>query len=184
MKIFSNISPGRFAVSNLKLLIPFLLLVGMKPSTNEGNEYSIKAMFIYNFTRHIEWPPSANAGTFRIGVFGKSEIVEALDAISMQKKVDNRPIEIRIVEPDDNSFYQIIFVSRSQSDKIQGLVKKYTGKGVLIVSEECKLSEHGATINLITFENKVRFELNLPSARSAGLKISAALTKLAIVVNP
>lgn len=185
MKILSSISPRIFFGKNLlRLLTVFIVLVSMKSVPDEGNEYSVKAMFIYNFTKHIEWPSSETTGVFRIGVIGRSEIYEALETIATQKKVDGRSIELKMVEPEDNSFYQIIFVSKSQSHQVPELARKYMGTGVLIISEECKHSEHGAAINLITTDNRVRFELNQSSVRNAGLKVSVALANLAIVVNP
>lgn len=160
------------------------LLTGMKPVSDEGNEYSIKAMFIYNFTKYIDWSQSNNTKTFRIGVVGKSELFDALVLIASQKKIDNKPVEVNKITDQDNTVYEVIFVAKSASQKVDELSKKYLSKGVLIVSEECKHSEHCATINLITTDNKVRFEINQASARSAGLKISTVLTNLAVVVNP
>jgi hypothetical protein len=170
---------------NMKKMLPLVfLLISMKPVADEGNEYSIKAMFIYNFARNIDWSSSSNSGVFRIGVVGKSEIFDALQLIAMQKKIDNRQIEVRKTEIDDQTTYQVIFIPKSQSQRLEELARKYAGKGVLIVSEECKRSERGATINLITSDNKVRFELNQSSARNAGLKVSNTLINLAVVVNP
>ncbi|MCX6290877.1 MAG: YfiR family protein [Bacteroidetes bacterium] len=160
-----------------------ILLMSMKPVGDAGNEYTIKAMFIYNFTKHIEWnqPPSPS---FRIGIVGNSDIQGALELIATQKKVGNLPIEVIKITSDDNSLFQVIFVSKSQVQKLEELAKKYAGKSVLIISEEAKHSEQGATINLITTDNKVRFELNQTAGKVAGLKISSTLANLAMTVNP
>ena len=61
--------------------------------------------------------------------------------------------------------------------------KKYLGKGVLIISEECKSSNCGA-INLVNIDNKIRFEININQARSEGIKISSRLSDLAVTVHP
>jgi hypothetical protein len=165
-------------------LLLFFLFTAMKPAGDIGNEYTIKAMFIYNFTKHIDWSQSAGAKTFRIGVIGKSDIIEALEQIASQKKADDKPIEVIQISGEDNLSCQIIFISKSEEKKIDELLKKYSGKGVLIVSEEFKRADHCATINLITTDNKVRFEINQTAARNAGLKISGMLTNLAVAVNP
>jgi len=164
--------------------LPCFLLLGAVQLSDEGNEYGVKAMFVYNFTKHVEWPSSANTGVFRIGIVGKSEISDELRKIALQRKVDGKPIEIAAVMPDDNQVYQLIFVSHNQSQKLEELSKKYAGKGVLIISEEAKRSERAASINLIMLDHKVRFEINQTSVRLAGLKISMALSNLASVVNP
>jgi hypothetical protein len=168
----------------VKALLLFFLFTGMKPSSDEGNEYSVKAMFIYNFTKYIDWSQSGNTKTFRIGIVGKSELLEALELIATQKKIDNKQIEVKKITDDDNTSYQIVFIAKTELSKIEELSKKFMGKGVLIISEECRHSERSATINLVTTDNKVRFEINQSTARNAGLKISSALTNLAIVVNP
>ena len=184
MKFFKKIfAPEKF-ISRAKICLLFILLVGMKPAADEGNEYSVKAMFIYNFTKYIDWPQSTNNKTFRIGIIGKSEIFETLQLVASQKKVDNRQIEIKKITEDDNSYYQLIFIAKSETQNINELSKKYFGKGVLIVSEECKRSERGATINLLTTDNKVRFEISQGCARNAGLKVSSILINLAVAVNP
>ena len=184
MSFLKNIFDLKRANIGIKSMVLFFLLVSMKPIPEEGNEYSIKAMFIYNFTKYIDWSQSSAAKTFRIGVVGKSELFEALESIASQKKIDNKSIEVKKLSDDDNSVYQVIFVAKSEIQRIEELSKKYSGKGVLIISEECRHSERCATINLITTNNKVKFEINQASARIAGLKISSVLTNLAESVNP
>ena len=165
-------------------LAGLVFFAGISQVSGDGNEYDVKAMFLYNFTKYVNWPATNSSEPFRIGIVGRSEIKIALEVIAQQKKIDNRQIEIKQVDPGDNSLCQVLFVAKSQTSKVEELVRKYAGKGVLIVSEECRHSEYNATINLVTKENKVRFELNQASARIAGLKIANTLANLAVVVNP
>ena len=158
--------------------------MAMKPAYEEGNEYSIKAMFIYNFTKHIEWPAAADDGVFRIGVIGKSSIVEALQAIAAEKKVNKKTIEIRKISGEENVSCQMVFIAKSQQSRLEEFTRRFAAQGVLIISEECKHCGTGVAINLITTDSKVRFELNQAATHHAGLHVSNALTSLAIVVNP
>ena len=57
------------------------------------------------------------------------------------------------------------------------------GKGVLIISEDCK-NNNNATINLVNINNKIRFEINNNQAKLGGIKISSKLAEMAISVQP
>ena len=150
------------------------------PSGLEGNEYQIKAMFVFNFTKYVEWPDSKSNDVFTIGVVGESDIIEPLERIASQKKAGDRKIVIRSLSPEDEDYCNIIIVSRSKLNKLEQTEKKYAGKGVLIISDEAQRS---AAINLVTRDNKIRFEVNQSLAKSGGVKISSQLLSLAVEVH-
>lgn len=160
------------------LLLAFVLC---SFSGGDDNEFRIKAMFIYNFTKYVEWPADNGGPVFRIGVYGKSDILEPLRTIASQKKAGDRKIEITRLEPDKDVYCQIIFIPREQARYLESLEKKYSGKGVLFVTDE---SERPAAINLVTRDNKVRFEINQTMAKNGGVKISGQLLNLAVSVHP
>jgi len=150
------------------------------PTLHEGNEYEIKAMFVFNFTKYVEWPQEKANDIFTIGVLGDSEILEQLERIATQKKVGERKIIVRSVSPDAEDCCNIIIVSKSQTNKLDQIEKKYAGKGVLIISDE---SPRSAAINLVTRDSKIRFEINQSLAKSGGVKISSQLLSLAVEVH-
>lgn len=147
---------------------------------NEGNEYQIKAMFVFNFIKYVEWPETNLKTEFTIGVIGESEITGPLERIAQQKKVGDKKITVRKLAIDDDAQCDIIIVSRSRSNKIEMLEKKYENKGVLIISDE---APNPAAINLITRDSKVRFEINSAMAKNCGVKISSQLLTLAVAVH-
>jgi hypothetical protein len=161
------------------LLLSVFLCAAFKP-VSEGNEYEIKAMFIFNFTKYVEWPETKSTDEFIIGVFGESEITEPLEKIAAQKKVNDKKIVIRQLSPDDEEYCHIIIVSRSRTNKLEAIEKRYAGRGVLIISDEASRS---AAINLVTRDNKIRFEINQSLAKSGGIKISSQLLTLAVSVH-
>jgi hypothetical protein len=150
------------------------------PSGGEGNEYQIKAMFVFNFTKYVEWPDAKSSDFFVIGVIGESEITEPLEKIAIQKKVGDRKIAVKVLSPEAEEFCNIIIVSKSKLNKLDQIEKRYAGKGVLIVSDE---SQRSAAINLVTRDNKIRFEINPALAKSGGVKISSQLLSLAVEVH-
>jgi hypothetical protein len=125
-------------------LLAVLVLGAFKPGNESGgNEYQIKAMFVFNFTKYVEWPEVNNPDVFTVGVIGESDIIEPLEKIAAQKKVNDKKIVIRKIDLEDEEYYNIIIVSRSRINKLDLIEKKYAGKGVLIISDESARSGIG-----------------------------------------
>lgn len=168
--------------AKLVLLLLAFVFSAFRPGIdgNEGNEYQVKAMFVFNFIKYVEWP-ATNANTeFTIGVIGESEITEPLQRIAVQKKVGEKKIIVKRLALDDDTYCDIIIVSKSRSNKLGMLEKRYANRGILIISDE---APNPATINLITRESKVRFEINAAMAKNCGVKISSQLLSLAVAVH-
>ena len=160
------------------LFLAAFVLGALKPG-GDINEYQIKAMFVFNFTKYIEWPESSS-DVFTIGVIGESEITEALEKVATQKKVGERKIVIRTLTVEAEEHCDIIIVSKPRTNRLDQIEKRYAGKGVLIISDEAPRS---AAINLVTRDNKIRFEINQNLAKAGGVKISSQLLTLAIAVH-
>jgi len=150
----------------------------------EAEEYDLKAAFMYNFTRYIEWDASVTDKEFIIGVIGSSPINERLEEIARTKNVNNKKIIIRkFSTPDEISFCHILFISRDASFPLDEILAKEAIKGTLIVSEKSGFAAQGTAINFIRVNNKLKFEANMKVINSAGLKVSSQLLKLAIIVD-
>src|SRR4051794_29169072 len=109
-----------FAVRSCRAIIlrglAVLLLLCSFQEPDVADEYTIKGMFIYNFTKYIDWSSSGIKNNFVIAVYGRSEIIKSLEQIALSKKVSNKNIEIkRISNLDDASDCQIIFIPRSNN---------------------------------------------------------------------
>jgi hypothetical protein len=141
-------------------------------------------MFIYNFTRYTEWPLGTEGSTFRIGVIGSDDMFNALSAMAKQKQINNIPIEVIRLQPGENTYCRIVFIGREETSGIEELSRKWTGKGVLIISEKEKHHVPGTVINLVMIDNKVRFQIYESFARTQGIKISSELLKMAVEINP
>jgi len=171
----------RFSLMRIKAIFILAALVFFSfKSETDGNEYQIKAMFIFNFTKYVEWPEAKSADVFTIGIIGESDITEPLERIAAQKKVGEQKILVKKIGPEDDDYCNIIIVSRSRLNKLDQVEKKYAGRGVLIISDE---SPRSAAINLVTRDNKVRFEINQSLAKTGGVKISSQLLALAVAVH-
>ena len=183
-----NIVFSRFCLLNKLLLkttvcFSLLFLSSAFQTKNEISEPTIKALFIYNFTKYVEWPVEKDHNNIVIGFYGPSAVIDELKKICLNKKVKDRAIEIR--QANDISEAEkcdIFFIPQDENDMFKYINERLNGKGVLIVTEEKGMAQKGAAINIIEQDNKVRFELNENAIKKSGLKISSQLLALAIKV--
>ena len=167
----------------LKKGLPLLCLLFIwAGAPDNNNEYEVKAMFLYNFTKYIEWPAQADSPVFRIAISGNSEIAPVLQSIAAKKSIGNKKIEIVTLGSGEFVPCQILFIPKSENSQVEELARKCQGKGVLVITDECRNAPKGAAINLVKSENKIRFDLYMNCARTGGIKISSQLTSLALTV--
>lgn len=144
-------------------------------------EAALKAVFIYNFTKYIDWDNIGNE--FVIGVIGSSPIENSLTEIAKANTIKNKRIVIRhYTRPGDIRTCQILFIAKKSSYSLPSILNE-VGKGVLTVSEEDGYSRQGTAFNFVIINDKLKFEANLKAIDGAGLKASSQLLKLAIIVN-
>ena len=174
-------------VFKLQLIVAAIFVFSSFITGNQSgnfNEDSIKGMFIYNFTRYIDWSATDAKPDFQIAVIGASGITEQLNVIASRKKVNNRNIIVRTLSPtDDFEGVQIVFIAKHNNLKSRELINYIKSKGILIITEESDIIHNGAHINLTTFDGKVKFEVNEENIRKDGIKISKELLQLAVIKN-
>ena len=148
------------------------------------SEYQVKAAFLYNFVKFVEWPatPAVQEGPIEICVLGKDPFGGALERVVEGKTVNDRPLVIRrIGEIAAARSCQVLFVSASEAGRVSVIIKAVRGWNVLTVSEIERFSERGGIITFLMEGQRVRFRINPKMAASAGLKISSKLLQLAVV---
>ena len=177
---FINILQKKIGFINLFIL----LFIGPIQSFGSGdtNEYNVKAMFVLNFLKYVEWPPVDKDNVFIIGIAGESELYEALVKMTANRG-DFKKIKIEKLQADQIKDVQILIIPKKEKNKTEEWSKRYYGKGVLIISEECK-DANSSAINLKSIDNKIRFDINHTQAKLGGVKISSRLANLATSVHP
>lgn len=178
-------------ISKLRhLLLTGLLLVlcssgKVAQEGSAADEYTLKALFVYNFTKHIDWPTSASMGNrFLICVTGKSEIKEKLQATLKGRKILDKPIEIKeITRPEEAEGAQILYICRGRIETAQSYIDHLFDKPLLIITEDRNMIQKGSCINLIQKDGKLRFELSETNLRNKGLRVSNQLSGLAVVIK-
>lgn len=146
-------------------------------------EASLKAAFIYNFTRYIEWENVNNDKEFVIGIVGAFAQNGAMREIANNYLVKNKKIVLRhFNKPEDIGDCHILFIPRNCPYPLQSILNK-VGKDVLTISEEPGMARQGTAINFIVVDDKLKFEINLKALYSAGLRAGSQLLKLAVIVD-
>jgi len=157
----------------------------MFTSLDDGKDVStVKALFVYNFTKYIEWNQHNLQQKFKIGVMGQSDVKDKLVLILKGKKLYNREIEIiEIKNIDEITGCQILYISKNESDKLKQVVDRFAQSELLIVTEDKNMAAKGSCINIVEKEQKMRFEMNDSAIKKAGLKVANQLYELAIIVR-
>lgn len=151
-----------------------------------SREYQLKAAFVYNFTKFIEWPAQTFASEqapIVIGVLGDSAFGPQLDELVKGRSVHGRSIVVARVEDGEQArAVHVLFVSADQVGVFDEIRSTLQGSPVLTVGESRSFALRDGAINFVMEDNIPRFEINVGSAQRAGLKISAQLQKLAKTV--
>ncbi len=166
-------------------------------------EYKIKAAFVYNFIKFIDWPEEKTPDKDKpitIGVVGSKTFVKAFDPVK-NKQVKGRRLAIKRFEDwdklkesqkkNDSAWKeklealkkcQVLFICACESGTKEApveIIKALKGSGVLVVGEMPGFLEKGGVINFVMEKKKIRFEINSTSAKRNKLKIRSQLLKLA-----
>ncbi len=150
-------------------------------------EYQIKAAFLYNFTKFVEWPADRfadDSAPIILCVFGKDPFGATLEDTVTGKTVKGRHIDIRRIDNiDDLDACHVLFVGLSEPERLRQIVASSHGANVLTVGDMDDFVEFGGVISLIKRANKIRFEINLVAAKQARLKLDLKLVTLASSVK-
>jgi len=156
------------------------------PTPPSPTEFEVKAAFLYNFARFVEWPAETghDPGTpFVIAILGHDPFGAVLDYTVAGKTVGGRPIEVRrVARADEARDAQIVFVSPSERPNTATILKTLGRPGILTVGDTDGFASQGGAINFTVQARRVRFEINPTAAEQARLKMSSQLLKLATLV--
>lgn len=148
---------------------------------SKPEEYQVKAVYLYNFGRFVEWPAvSSTDEAFTICVLGHDPFGPVLDAtLSGEAVGDLKLVAKRIPTLRDVTSCRILFVSSSEAGRTREIFARLEKSPVLTVSDIPGFTANGGMIQFVLKENKVRFEVNLAAAEKAGLNFSSQLLKVA-----
>jgi len=169
-----------FALCIFLLLTP---LISYGDDEKPNKLHYIKAAFVYNFAKFVEWPDCNDEfdadNPITLCIMGKGPIVEAFESLR-GKKLHNRSLEIKHVSAlEDVKACQILFITDSETKRIKKVIDALSGMHVLTIGDVKEFVDQGGVIELVMDERKIRFNINLKAAKKADLTISSRLLKLA-----
>lgn len=169
------------------LILSFIFTSGTPGArAQEPNEPHVKAAFVFNFVKFVEWPAGAfndDGAPIIVGVVGEDSTSSAIGQTINGKTANGRRLLIkRFPNFKAITHCHILFISTTQKDNIRQILAA-VGPGVLTVGETERFAEVGGIINFTIIDNKLRFEINPAAAERSGLRISAKLLSLARVIR-
>ena len=147
------------------------------------SEYQLKAAFLYNFGKFVEWPPEAFASSnsaFTIGIIGDNPFGDFLARAVEKKNLNGHPLQVKQFKSlSELKGCHILFVSLSERKRLAEILRAVRGAAVLTVSEIENFLAPGGMIQFYMEGNKVRFAIKDAAAKESGLRISFKLLSLA-----
>jgi hypothetical protein len=160
------------------------------PANNSGgafSEYQVKAAFLYNFAKFVEWPEEAFSSPdapLVIAVLGEDPFGTLLDETVRGEAVGGHKLEVRRIDRlEAAKGCHTLFISASEKSELPEILAAVKDSGALTVSDVEGFARRGGIISFRTVDGKVQFEINLETAKRERLKVSSRLLKLADVVG-
>lgn len=176
----------RMSVTLIVVAFMFLGIGKLIGEQAKPGEYQVKAAYLYNFGRFIEWPARAAVGAnnpFAICVLGQDPFGPALNATLAGATINGKSVVARnIPDPAEAADCRILFICASEGDRLKQILVTVKDASVLTVSDLPEFSRSGGMVQFTTVGSHVRFEVNLAPAERAGLVLSSDLLKVAVNV--
>ena len=171
----------------LFLILGVLCSLAVVAPAQSATEYQVKAAFLFNFAKFVEWPPGSfpsESAPFHICIFGRDPLGTELQEIARNKMVNGRKLEIsQISDLQQARSCHILFVSSSARMPMKQILESLRGISVLTVGDSKGFAERGGMINFLLENDRVQFEVNRKAAEEAGLKIDSKLLSVARLVS-
>ena len=160
----------------------------MAAQQGKPSEYQVKAVYLYNFGKFIQWPaapPGAQpANSFTICVLGQDPFGKTLDETIAGETIDGQKLVAKRIDRVENiTGCHILFISASEESRVINVLEALQSKPVLTVSDMADFCDRGGMVQFVLDSNKIRFQVNLAPADKSGLMLSSQLLKVATSVR-
>jgi hypothetical protein len=154
------------------------------PESNPSVEYQVKAAFLLNFTRFVEWPLNISKAPINLCLFKDDPFGNALDEVIRGKTINGHELLVhRINDLPGLKACQLVFVSNSEDKYLPEVLESLKGVSALVVGESEDFAERGGGLQFYLEDHKVRFCANVDALQRAGLNVSSKLLALARIVH-
>jgi hypothetical protein len=173
-----------FIAGFLALLASLSGLPYTRGQADSPSEYQLKAAFLFNFAKFIDWPPGNSQSPFAICVLGNDPFGNDLNDDLQGKMIGNQHLEIRRFKDKlEARRCRMVFVSSSESAHLADIFESLRGGNVLTVGDTSGFAEAGGVIEFTLEDSRVRFTINTDAANRSGLTFSSKLLALAKLVH-
>jgi YfiR/HmsC-like len=171
-----------------RVLVLATLLFGVRADAQTPmSESQVKAMFIYNFLKFVEWPVDASAGTkdpFVVLIIGEGVTADATERFLESKTIGDRPLVVRRIRWDQSLVgARAAFIVEQDAKKLRRVLEAAAAAGVLTIGEGESFTTRGGVIGLLVEDRKVRFDVDTTAAQVARLRVSSKLLALTHAVR-
>jgi hypothetical protein len=170
-----------------------LLVIGLGFALSRGHaqtvapsELQIKAAFLLNFPKYVDWPAEAFAepkSPIVIATLGETALGEELRELAKDKTVNGRPLVFKLLNESQAGDCHVLFIPDSARKRVTAILERLKDANVLTVSDSDDFLEKGGAVNLVKRDRRIRLEVNLVAAKQARLKVSSRLLSVADVVK-
>ncbi len=168
-------------IKRIIVVVSMMSWLGVGNTIAQTNVYKLHALFIYNFTKYIQW--TSVGETFTVGVYGSETALKEIKANFVDKKFSGKEIRvINIAGIADANVCQLVYAPKSSKAKVLSLFESATKQNILFVSEDDLVAD-GLPIGFIVKSDKLTFKISKKNLDASGLKVSSALLSLGEVVD-
>lgn len=154
---------------------------------SKPSEYQVEATYLYNFSRFVEWPESpknSQNNRFFICVLGDNPFGSLLNEIVANESIEGKSVATKqVLTPEDAADCRVVFISLSEQNRLRQILTSLSNSSALTVSDLPQFTDRGGMIQFVLEDNHVRFQVNVGTAKRAGLVMSSELLKVAVGVR-
>lgn len=182
----TSVSGVRSIIKRVLVVATLLLGARVEAQTPMG-ESQVKAMFVYNFLKFVEWPVDTSVGAkdpFVVVIIGEGATADATEHFLDSKTIGERPVVVRRVRWDQSlAGVRAAFVVERDAKKLHRVLDAAAAAGVLTIGEGESFTTRGGVIGLLVEDRRVRFDVDTSAAQLAGLRVSSKLLALTHAVR-
>jgi hypothetical protein len=174
---------------NRLLIVFFCILAGsslnVRAEEPKPDEYQMKAVFLYNFAKFIDWPEESlrDKDTFNVCILGDSPFENNFKNLQ-GKAVRGKELDIKYCRTlQEITNCDLLFICSSEKKNLPRILRSLNEKNILTIGDTKDFAEGGVMINFYIEDDKVRFEVNLDAVKRSKLQISTKLLKIARVIK-
>ena len=172
------------------LAVPLATLLCQVPAASlraqAPTEYQVKAAYLFNFLKFVEWPddaPDDPHGKWIFGFLGDTPIAAELTSLAAGKNVLGRELQIKKLQPTDNlRACNVLFIGASEKKRLPAILASLRGSSVLTVADMDDFVASGGMVQFVMEDARVRVAIDVGATNRARLKVSSKLLLLAHVV--